>query len=96
MVVSSDAPVKGRHTGFAQKIKTPIYRVVNARDIVPRVPPVFLPPSCRLSSYMRYLTRTKKERSDTYEDVKLLANPNMVYRAIRRVAMVKEMASWSD
>ena len=29
--------------GFAQKVKTPIYRVVNARDIVPRVPPVFLP-----------------------------------------------------
>ena len=30
---------------------------------------------------MRYLTRTKKERSDNYEDVKLLANPNMVHRA---------------
>ena len=93
--------------GFAQKIKTPIYRVVNARDIVPRVPPVFLPTvlsiivsvvpipyqkwiSKFLEKFigyvhhgdMRYLTRTKNERSDNYEDVKLLANPNMVYRAI--------------
>ena len=93
--------------GFARNIKTPIYRVVNARDIVPRVPPVFLPTvlsvvvSFTLIPYqkwiskilkkftgyvhhgdMRYLTRTKKERSYSYEDVKLLANPNMVYRAI--------------
>ncbi|MDA1349188.1 MAG: lipase family protein, partial [Chloroflexi bacterium] len=29
--------------GFAQQIKTPIYRVVNASDIVPRVPPSVLP-----------------------------------------------------
>ena len=93
--------------GFAQKIKTPIYRVVNARDIVPRVPPVFLPAVLstivsvtpipyqkwiskgleKFAGYvhhgdMRYLTRTKKERSYRYEDVKLLSNPNMVYRAM--------------
>ena len=93
--------------GFAQKIKTPIYRVVNARDIVPRAPPVFLPTVlsivvsvmpipyqkwiskglAKFAGYvhhgdMRYLTRTKKERSYSYEDVKLLANPNMVHRAI--------------
>ena len=93
--------------GFAKKIKTPIYRVVNARDIVPRSPPVFLPTvlsivvSFTLIPYqkwilkalekftgyvhhgdMRYLTRTNKERSDSYQDVKLLANPNMVHRAI--------------
>ena len=29
--------------GFAKDIKTPIYRVVNANDVVPRLPPVFLP-----------------------------------------------------
>ena len=29
--------------GFAEKIKTPIYRVVNATDIVPRVPPAIIP-----------------------------------------------------
>lgn len=29
--------------GFAQRIKTPIYRIVNSNDIVPRIPPVFLP-----------------------------------------------------
>ena len=93
--------------GFARKIKTPIYRVVNARDIVPRVPPVFLPTVLsivvsftpipyqkwiskvleKFTGYvhhgdMRYLTRTKKERSYSYEDVNLLANPNMVYRTI--------------
>jgi len=93
--------------GFAQKIKTPIYRVVNSRDIVPRVPPVFLPTILSMivsvapipyqkwilkvlekfigyvhHGDMRYLTRTKNERRHRYEDVKLLANPNMVYRAL--------------
>ena len=29
--------------GFAAAIKTPIYRVVNANDVVPRLPPAFLP-----------------------------------------------------
>ena len=29
--------------GFARRIKTPIYRVVNASDIVPRVPPAVIP-----------------------------------------------------
>ena len=29
--------------GFAQRIKTPIYRIVNSNDLVPRIPPVFLP-----------------------------------------------------
>jgi triacylglycerol lipase len=29
--------------GFADYIKTPIYRVVNANDIVPRIPPAYLP-----------------------------------------------------
>ncbi len=28
---------------FSQSIKTPIYRVINAADIVPRIPPAFLP-----------------------------------------------------
>ena len=93
--------------GFAQKIKTPIYRIVNSRDIVPRMPPVFLPTVLSMivsvvpipyqkwmlkilekfigyvhHGDMRYLTRTKKERSDSYEDVKLLANPNMIYRTV--------------
>ena len=30
-------------SGFSDSIKTPIYRVINAADIVPRVPPAFLP-----------------------------------------------------
>ena len=82
-------------------------RVVNARDIVPRTPPVFLPTILsffvsvapipyqkwigkfleKFIGYvhhgdMRYLTRTKDERSERYEDVKLLANPNMIHRAV--------------
>ena len=36
------SPRVGRF-GFARNIKTPIYRVVNANDLVPRVPPAYLP-----------------------------------------------------
>ncbi|MCH7706473.1 MAG: lipase family protein, partial [Chloroflexi bacterium] len=36
------SPRVGRF-GFARDIKTPIYRVVNANDLVPRVPPAYLP-----------------------------------------------------
>ena len=91
--------------GFAQKIKTPIYRVVNANDLVPWVPSVFAPIFLkfvvsvtpvpyqhwvikllgRLDGYvhhgdMRYLTRSKMESRENYEDIRLLSNPNMVHR----------------
>ena len=36
------SPRVGRF-GFARNIKTPVYRVVNANDMVPRVPPAYLP-----------------------------------------------------
>ncbi len=36
------SPRLGRF-GFARNIKTPIYRVVNANDLVPRIPPAYLP-----------------------------------------------------
>lgn len=36
------SPRVGRF-GFARDIKTPIYRVVNANDLVPRVPPAYIP-----------------------------------------------------
>lgn len=36
------SPRVGRF-GFARHIKTPIYRVVNANDLVPRVPPAYIP-----------------------------------------------------
>ena len=34
--------------GFAEFIKTPIYRVVNANDLVPRIPPAYLPTILRI------------------------------------------------
>jgi hypothetical protein len=92
--------------GFAQDIKTPIYRVVNASDIVPRVPPAVLPRvllfALRLVRFpgrawlmdilemfagyvhhgdMRYLTKSNGDADRPYEDVRLLANPNMFDRA---------------
>jgi hypothetical protein len=36
------APRVGRF-GFADYIKTPIYRVVNSNDLVPRIPPAYIP-----------------------------------------------------
>ncbi len=36
------SPRVGRF-GFADYIKTPIYRVVNANDLVPRIPPAYIP-----------------------------------------------------
>ena len=92
--------------GYALSIKTPIYRVVNSRDIAPRIPPVFVLTVLsaivsvapipyqkwivkfleKFTGYvhhedMRYLTRTKNERTNGYHDVRLLANPNMIFRA---------------
>jgi hypothetical protein len=45
------SPRLGRF-GFARNIKTPIYRVVNANDLVPRVPPAYLPSILLIALYI--------------------------------------------
>ena len=102
--------------------KTPIYRVVNSADVVPRTPPAFiLPPLIALLSVlhapdfvlrflerfqgythfgdMRYLNHVDAGGDDTFDGLRLIANPSLPVRFVwwvRRVTTTFGRAALSD